>query len=485
MIDFVESWWPPAEDECRLKNYKRRQELFESNHAEAFKEKSGKIPDHLKDKVYLVQDYPKLISKEFAKLLFGKAPIFSMPSQQAQLDKLVTDNKLPVALYENELSTSFRGDGVFKVSIGPRHPGGENEVLIEEVPAYSYFTELDPDNTRRVKSQCLAWERIVTKKEPGGGTRDIRYLRVEEHGAGWIRNALFIIKGFTQIEGPVPLSELYGDDPNAPQEFYETKVSVPLLFHFPNVRHGSCYYGESDYTPGLESLFDEANGRITSIGCVLDKHVDPITAIPTGIIGKKGTIKVEDLAIMEVAPEEASAGLPKKVTWDPLLESSFNQLETIEERIFLFADVCRPDRKAVGRIDSGRAMHMLMAPMLARAELKQTYRQPVICEMLSTAIALGAANNVPGYSQPTEMPEMIWRNGLPKDDKELMEVASVGKGAEIMSQEDAIRYFFQCGQQEAKAIMDRIKEDRAANPPPAPAPPPPGDPTAEKQSSAA
>lgn len=496
MIDFVESWWPPDEDRTRLEDYKRRQDLFESKHAEAFKEKSGKLPTHLKDKLYLVQDYPRLISVAFADLLFGQSPIFSLPGQQPQLDKLVADNRLSTALYESELSASFRGDAVFKVSIGPRHAGGPNEVLIEEVPAYTYFVELDPDNTRRVKSQCLAWERKVVRKMPGGDTKEITYLRVEEHGPGWIKNALFEVKGFTKVVGPLPLSDLYGDDPDQPKPYEDTGVPVPLLFHFPNTRHGSCFYGESDYTMGLESLFDEADQRITSMASVLDKHVDPMTVIPTGIINKRGgTVNVEDLHVIEIPPEfEHQSNLPRKVTWDPLMESSFRELETIENQIFLFSDVCRLDRKVVGHIDSGRAMHMLMAPMLARGSRKQTYRQPVICEMLHTALWLGAANQVSGYTVPTALPEMVWRNGLPKDDKELMEVASTGKGAGIMSQEDAIRYFFQIGQQEARAIMARIKSEEPDDPaggpgpipepPPSPAPQPDGN-TVDQQSSAA
>ena len=150
MIDFLQTWWPP--DSKRIEDYTRRQQLFESEHCKAFSEKSAKVPEHLEHKLYLVQDYPKLISTTFADLLFGQAPIFSLPSNQDQLNKLVADNRLNTSLYESELSASFRGDAVFKVSIAPRHPGGKNEVLIEEVPAYAYFVEVDPDNQRRVLS---------------------------------------------------------------------------------------------------------------------------------------------------------------------------------------------------------------------------------------------------------------------------------------------------------------------------------------------
>lgn len=466
MIDFTETWWPPKPDTCRLEDYERRQELFESNHAEAFEHKSAKLPDHLQSKAYLVQDYPKLISVTFADLLYGQSPVFSLPNQQEQLDKLIADNRLPTLLYESELSASFRGDAVFKLSIAPRHPGGENEVLIEEVPAYTYFAEMDPDNTRRILSQCLAWERCVTR-EVNGEKREVRYLRVEAHGPGWIQNFLYKIEGLTKVKGPLPLSELYGED--APPDYQLTKVSVPLLFHFPNIRHGSRYYGMSDYTKGLETLFDEANQRITAIATVLDKHVDPRLVLPTGILNKRGNVKAEDLQVIEVAPEDAVTGAPRMLTWDPLLESSFRQLETIEKKIFQFADVSRIDRDGVGHIDSGRAMHMLFAPMLALASRKQSYRQPVLCDMLFTALQLGAANGVPGYTMPASKPEMVWRNGLPKDDKELTDVAVAAVGARIMSRETAIRYTMQVGQQEADAELARIDAD---NPEPAPPAPP-------------
>jgi len=476
MIDFAQTWWPPSPDDVRLQNYIRRQELFESRHAEAFSEKSGKVPDHLKDKLYLIQDYPKLISSTFADLLFGQAPVFSLPDQQEQLNKLVTSNRLSTTLYESELSASFRGDAVFKLSVGPRHPGGPNEVLIEEVPAYSYFAELDPDNGRRVVSQCLAWERTLLVREPSGGQTERRFLRVEIHQAGLIINQLYRIKGMTKVEGPVPLSELYGAD--APPEEWETGVDVPLIFHFPNVRHGSCYYGMSDYTLGLESLFDEANQRITAIAAILDNHSDPRLVLPTGIVNKKGQVKAEDLKIIEVPPEESLVGLPKMLTWDPHLEACFKQLEGIEKRIFKFSDVCRVDPEGVANIDSSPAMHRLFAPMLARMALKQNYREPVICDMLYTAMMLGAANRVEGYEKPSARPEMVWRNGLPKDDKELTEVAAMAVGARFMSRKTAIRYTRQVGDQEAEAELAIIDAETPATPP-APAF---GDPAANQSS---
>lgn len=461
MIDFLETWWPP--DKERMEDYERREELFESEHCEAFAQKSAKIPDHLKDRAYLAQDYPKLVSVTFADLLYGQSPVFSLPGQQEQLDKLVSDNRLPTTLYESELSASFRGDAVFKLSIAPRHPGGDLDILIEEVPAYAYFAELDPDNARRVLSQCLAWERCVQK-----GDREIKYLRVEHHLPGQIINELYIVEGFCKVKKRVPLSDLYGDQ--APPDVVPTGIKTPLLFHCPNLRHGSIYYGMSDYTEGLESLFDEANQRITQIAGILDKHADPKLVLPEGVLNKRGEVKTDDLEVIIVAKEEAVAGVPKHLTWDAQLSAAFQQLEIVEEKIFQFSDVSPAmfGKDKAGNIESGRAMLMRFARMITRAVRKQNYREPVICDMLFAALELAAANNVPGYTMPTRKPEMVWRNGLPKDDKELTETAVAQVQARLMSRETAIRYIRQVGPSEAQAELQRIQEDEAANPAPTP-----------------
>jgi hypothetical protein len=449
LIDFQRTWWPPDADTVRLQNYQLTQQLFESNHAAAFKERSAKVPPHLKSKNYIGLDYPKLISVTFADLLYGAAPIFSLPSQQSRIDNLVLTNNLPILLYESELSASFRGDAVYKLCLERRNAGGPLEVLIEEVPAYSYFVEIDPDNGRRVLSQALAWERTV-----GDGEYTKRYLRVERHLPGKIQNELYEIKGLTKVSARVPLSVLYGDQ--APPDEELTRVNVPLLFHVPNERHGSVYWGESDYTKSLIDLFDEANNRVTTISDILDKHSDPKLVTSPGTVDRFGRIRSSELQVIEATPEDTVAGTPRYLTWDAQLQSAFGELESIEKKIFKFAHISKalfPDDN-VGHIDSGRAMAMLFADMLTRVRRKQSYREPVIKALLYTAMQLEAAWL--GQPKPDGYCEVIWRNGLPKDDLELTNVAVAAVGAKIMSRYSAIRYTRQVGDEEARAELERI-----------------------------
>ena len=457
MIDFQSTWWPA--DQERLTLYAQLDQMFLSKHREAFARLSGKLPKHLYDKAYISQDYPKFISSTWAGLLFGRPPVIStpIPAEQSSLNTIMASNRLAQTFYESELACSSRGDAVLRLSTGSRHPGGPVEVLIEEVPAYSYFAECDPDNQRRILSQCLAWERTV-----GEGDKLKRYLRVEHHGAGWIRNELYPITGLTKVGPAVPLSVLYGED--APPDYIETGVSVPLLFHLPNELYGCAHYGMSDYTPTLVGLFDEANQRITGIADVLDRHKDPKLILPTGVLDRRGQIKTEDLEIIEVAPEDASSNAPRLLTWDAQLDSSFKMLDEVDSAILKFAQISAAwARQDAGNIDSAPAFNRCFAQMLARLTLKQSYREPVIKQMLFTAMQLNAIIGL--GPAPTAPPEVLWSNGLPKDDKEMTEVAAAAVGAGFMSKLTAIRYTRQVGEAEAMAELARIDEERADDPP--------------------
>jgi hypothetical protein len=274
---------------------------------------------------------------------------------------------------------------------------------------------------------------------------------------GQIVNELYEIIGQGRVKNRrVPLSYLYGDA--APDEVEVTGVSTPLLFHFPNKTSGGDYWGDSDYSLGLESLFNEANARMTSISDVLDKHVGPKLIVPSGVLSHRSETPVAELDIIEVWPEDAVTNSPRYLTWDAQLQAAFNQLAALEEKIFQFSDVSPAmfGKDKAGNIESGRAMAMRFARMMTRTNRKRAFREPVLQDMLFVAMQLQVYWGIPGATEPVSPPEVIWRNGLPKDDKELSEVAAAMVGAKLMSRETAYRYFANVGADEAKAEMDKV-----------------------------
>ncbi len=454
-MDFQKTWWPTDED--RLRRYRTGELLFEGDHVEAFKERSAKLPDHLKDRAYISLDYPKLISTTFADLLFGEPPVITLPGQQDQVDKLIQDNNLFTTLYESELTCSFAGDAVFRISLED-HPTGRR-VRIKERPPWTYFVEHDPDDHREVLSQCLAWERTV--ELPSGKKQ--RYLRVERHTPGQIQHELYRIEGLTRVKESVDLSVLYGD--KAPDPIEKTGVPYSLVFHVPNARHGGRYWGMSDYTPGLITLFDELNQRWTSLSSILDKHADPKLVVPPGTLSKHKGTAAKDLQVMEEVPDSPNA--PRYLGFEPRLDACFQEIAEGEEQIFIQSDVSAAmfGRDKAGSIESGRAMLMRFARTLTRVARKAMYRQPVIQQMIFVAMLYGA--KWCKWEQPKGLVEVLWRNGLPRDHKELTESAVALVTARILSRVSAYRYVFKSGQDEAEAEQERVKaEDLAQAPDP-------------------
>ncbi len=450
MLEFANDWFPAHQDTARLCEYYRCEQLYKSNHREVFEE----LEDHdeVLSKKYLINDYPSLISDIFADIIYGQPPVFTLPGAQDRLDRLVRDNRFAVELHEAEINCSYRGDMVHKVSLA--EVDGEDRVLIEEYPAHCYFVELDPSNCRRVLSQALAW--VVEIGEQ-------RYLRVEHHFPGLVRNQLFQFSGKRDKVKPcaIPLATLY---PDLPEE-QETRVRMPLLFHCPNLRFGNQYWGKSDYSIGLQSLFAEVNERLTGLANVLRKHQEPMLVTPEGTGDRRGNVRSRSLKHITVSPDEAALNVPRYVTWDAQLTAAFQKLEVLDQKILDRAGISPAllGRDKAGSIESSLAMKLRFARLLSTSARKQMYREDHLKRVLRAALALQTAWL--GFEDVSAIePEIVWRNGLPKDDKELTEVAAARVTAGIMSRHTAIRYSMQVGDQEAASEAARIDAEKVNQP---------------------
>lgn len=468
MIDFQRSGWPPSAADCkRLANYARYDQLRESRHAEAFEEKSAKLPPHLASKTYLIADYPSLISKVSADMLFGERPIFhaASPDEQAAMDEILRANNLWTTLHEAEQSNSSRGDAVLRVRLAEDH--GRRHVVIEELPASCYFIETDPDNSRRVLSHCLAWVRL-------GPDERTEYLRVEHHLPGQIVNELYLLSDTVipmrlagtdepmrlaakRVRDRVDLADLYGSA--APPDVMETGVPYSLLFHVPAARNGNRVFGESDYTPGLESLFDAYNGRLTKIDDILDRHAEPIFLGPEGILDEQGNLRREDMSVLEI-PRGGDGAAVRYVTWEGQLQAAFMQLEKISDLIFKFSEISPAifGEDKAGSIESGIAMRFRFARTESKISRKRNYWDPVLSHMVYVAMLL-AARWIPGHPVPTRPPVITWRDGLPQNTKEQAEIEEIRLRSGTTSRQSAIMRIDETTQEAAREEIARIEAE--------------------------
>ena len=442
-LDF--STYPPRGHQDRITAYERFEKLFLGRHKELWNLQPGKY----QLRRYIVANFAGLISRLSADLLFGEHPDFLAPDDEEEgqeaLDDLVVRNGLQLMCYESALANSFRGDAVVKVRWGKRSPTAEEpEAIIEETPASIFFPEVDEDDVRRVLRLALAWP----KRDPANPS--VMYLRIEEHEPGTIRHRLMRFSGGRATE-QVPLAtlEAYQDLP----EEEETGLDHIPVFHVPNFRYGSRFWGISDYE-GLESLFEATNNRLSQIDVVLDKHVAPKIILPPGFIDEEGRVRFDRMEAIEIDPGTSP---PSYMTWEGQLAAAYQQVDRLLDLMFITSETA-PSAFGLdkfGIAESGRALRLRLLRTLAKINRKRLYYDAALKAALLTAQILDVTHGSGGY-EPAE-PTIQWADGLPEDMVEMVEIESQRLTAGNTSMESSVRRLD--GPDAVEAEMARIAEE--------------------------
>ncbi|HHT47396.1 MAG TPA: phage portal protein, partial [Firmicutes bacterium] len=240
--------WPPDDEltKMRLKNYHRARLLFKGNHHDVF-ERIQRWLEKEQDKAitYVVCNFAGLLSKVSADMLFGEIPRFVAGEgkedspEQIGLNDIVNDNHLPTLNYEMALSSSWRGETIYKVRYGKFGDWAETEhAIIEAASPGIFWPILDEDNVRGLRGGVFGW----IKQAPGNS--DKKYLRIERQLPGRIKNELYLLDG-RSIKEQVNLN-IFPEYAELPEE-QETRYPG-LLFEFvPNWRLDDEFWGMSDY----------------------------------------------------------------------------------------------------------------------------------------------------------------------------------------------------------------------------------------------
>lgn len=468
------SWerFPPTkEDLKRLRDYRTYERLFEGEGTESDLKRylGARLFGSSRREIGIIVNYPGVIARVAADFLFGEAPQFELhaspsgdtaPGQEV-LTGLVEANDLPTCLYESALSAASDGDAVLRV----RWDG--ERVVIEEVPAASYFVTLHPDNCRVVLAQHVAWLRYTEDGKP-------LVLLVETHLPGWVNTQAFEVSGAQMplaVGRELDLAEVFdgetlaGVQPEAP-----TRIKTPTLFHVPNYRTGKRYWGISDYKD-LPTLFDAVNNRMSRIDQYLDKHSRPKLVTPPGMLGPDGNIADQD--VFEPLSAELAKALPRYVTWDGQMQSSFQQLEHLVDSIFKVSEIAPAvfGLDKAGSIESGRAMRMRFIRTVAKIARKRTHYDRAIKRALRAALDMQKAW-VPDSPDLSGKIEIVWADGMPQDYLEAIEAEAKRVEAKIGSRKSAVKNIDLVGDEKADAELARIQAEQTQFGAPAPGPAP-------------
>jgi hypothetical protein len=457
--------FPKRADKQRISDYEHYDDLYKGEHYRAFTIKADKAFTEKYAKLrYVVANFAGLMSRVMADMLFGERIVFDAEDKTNQkwLDGLLEENEFVAQCYESALINSRRGDDIFKLRVGAREniPGAKSTVIIEQVTAAIYFPVLDTSSSRNTsKEDILAWN----FRQNGND-----YIHKETHRPGYIFHEIFRYdKSAGKLISPEDVT-LFGFKP-----LEETKVSYSLVVHVPNVRDGSGYFGTSDYQD-LGPLFFALNNRITKIDNILDKHSDPILAVPPGVIDENGSIKKEALGMFEVDNENPGFNKPEYIVWNANLEAAFKEVDKIVEMLFMFSEISQ-DAMGVGQTggqaESGRALKFKLLRTIAKRNRKKIYYDSAIKKLLLIAMELGKAHGIEINGVKVSKPERItidWGDGVINDETEMVDNSVKRIDAGISSRADEISRLDGVSPDDAKKKVVEIDKESTINLPPQP-----------------
>jgi len=448
--------WPKEPDKQRIQRYNHSDLLYKGDHFNAF---SIKVEEDFTERYqklrYIVGNFGKIVSNVMADMLFGEAPTIDLKNNKSQafLDAVIEQNDLYSQLWESAVGNSRRGDSCLKVRVGQRHPSDEQStIIIEEFTPAIYFPVLEQTMTRNVPRQDVLAH--VIKRE--GKT----YLHKEIHEPGAIYH------------------EVYNYDPNQEKiistmdpaafgfaEREDTKVKRSLVFHIPNVRDGSGFWGSSDYQD-LEPLFFALNNRITKTDNILDKHSDPILAVPPGVLDENGKIRKEALGMFEVDNETPGFNKPEYIVWNANLDAAENEIDKLIDMLYMFSEVAPAsmgmDKNGVA--ESGRALKFRMIATIRKRNRKMRYYDMALKYLLLTAqeLALAHGVSVEGIkAAEAEKPTIKWNDRIINDEVEAVDIATARIDNGTMSRADAIADLDHISPDDAKKKVKEIDEESA------------------------
>lgn len=448
--------FPYKNAQARINAYSKYDKLFDGKHFEAFSIEINSLQytqNYAKLK-YVAVNFAGLISKVSADMLAGEPVTLSGSTKELTdwLKNLAFENALHTQLYESALKNSARGDAIFKVRSGPKNPGDSvSTVFIEDITPAIYFPMIDAGNWRaQPKYQELAFLVTIGSNE---------YIRIERHFPGKIENELWEYRD-KQLYRKAPLS-LY--DETLP-EVQETGIDRSLIIHVPNWRAGD-YFGVSDYHD-IEALMYAVNNRMTKNENILDKHSDPILALPEGVLDENGNVRKDKLQLFTIPDNEMGSkpARPEYITWDASLDNSFKQIDKLIEFLYMTSETSPAvfGMDEGGAAESGRALKLRLMRTIAKINRKKLYYDQALKEAIYVAQLLAKEHGyeVMGKKIPgdAEVPNIIWADGLPIDEQEQIENVGNRLDQGTLSKTDAIMHLDHLDREDADKKAKEIAE---------------------------
>ncbi len=373
------------------------------------------------------------------------SPLRLFADNQATIDRIAEAADFDLLIYDIFLDISRYGNAVLKVRFDPGRGG-----IVERIDPRYWFPVVSPDDARAVEAHVLAYDFSQFEDHV-----ERRYLRVEEHRPGSIRNRLFRLDTGGKIVSEMPPAALERYSGMEAEE--ATGVSDFLIVPLAGLLRSDGVFGLDDFR-GIEELVREIELRLSHVSSTLEKFSDPNMAGPESIVGidpdtgevipnviwSEGRRVPNPAATVTLGggvyfPVGEGEPIPAYLTWDASLASNFSQIEEIKSELMAVAEISPAllgDTKN-GLAESGSALKRLAIPTLAKvARLRMRARRPIL-QALRLVAELEVASRWPG-AELLENLSIEWRSGLPADPVEAAQVEGARKTTGLTSTYSAL-----------------------------------------------
>lgn len=449
-------FYPPKNEQARLQDYAIYNSILNGKHYEAFR---GQLPEFLsryEPIKYLAVNFGGLISKLSADMLFEEFPKITFPDGKNEwLELVFRDNNLKTQFYESALEGSARGDALFRIR------AKDGKLVIEDINPAIWFPLYNENNTRAEPTEHrLAWEVSL------GNTEKAVYM--ERHLKGQIITELWkLVNGELAVK--LDIKKYY---PNVIEVVY-TGINEFLIIHIPNPKTNSSFYGSSDYQDLLPLMY-AINNRLTRVDSILDKHGDPILAVPKGVLDENGQVRRGSFGVVEVDTGETGGEMPQYIVWDAKLESALAEIDALVEFVLMLSESNRTalgiEKEGGAGVESGKALKYKLLRTLAKKHRKELYFDAGIKKLLYIAQLFAKANglvtmdNMKLKAEPQQV-GIEWQDGVIVDLIEQLEIEERRLNAGLTTKVDSIARLDGISVADAEKKVVEIEKEEKENAP--------------------
>nr|WP_269745616.1 phage portal protein [Brevibacillus borstelensis] len=488
----------------RLATYYRGGKIFDGRQAEVLERASEILRDtpHAPQlaKLYVAVNLMDVLLTKPADLMFGEPPSYESGKpdasiEQTRLNSIVEENDLNQLGHEIVIGAGIRGDAWLKVYYGVRQDLSEvpadadgkplvsaaPEPIIEAVDPSYVFPELSRGSRKRFKAVNIAYvewvaeptkpgiEKYSLKKQPE--VVEVPYLNVERHVPGFIfyeRYRLLENGVDTTYDAPIQtFTILEAVATGRESDVVETGLTRIPVFHVPYKTTDIDWRGISGIEK-LESVLAAINDRLVQIDYILWKHSDPTAYGPD--LGE-----AETRFAGRYIPVDKDDATPGYMTWNSQLDGAFKELDILLGIVFqmsetpqwLFGTTLSEDKGGTGTSHTdGVAVKARFMPILSKVKRIRTHVDRAFRDALWTAMVLEnyaneGVDEFTSYDPP--YPNIAWKDGIPRDEKELAEIMAIRTGHKpTIDVQSAIKRQDEVDDEKAREIMARIEADEKA-----------------------